>query len=133
MKIIWALAAILGFVALAPGSAAAQQRYPLFCRGAGHTGYSYLTGERLLVKFRPGSAAVSAGGIQKGECRWADRAFRPGEPDVFCFDNVQGFEIDWLGSGNVSFRAHRPAGVSQLAKDVITQFNVYNAGGCMRL
>lgn len=72
-----ALAALLTLAAL---PAAAQTAYPLVCRGGGAMMGSFTAAGGLSLNFLPGTGAASAGAPSAGECRWLDRAFRPGEP-----------------------------------------------------
>src|SRR6266542_5232063 len=68
---------------------AAQESYPLMCRGVKGAEIGFETGSRMSFKFKKGTAKADAGadpassGLAPGECSWPDRGMRDGEPDIF--------------------------------------------------
>ncbi|HEX9422269.1 MAG TPA: hypothetical protein VF899_03450 [Pyrinomonadaceae bacterium] len=68
---------------------AAQESYPLMCRGVKGAEIGFETGSRMSFKFKKGTAKADSGadpassGLAPGECSWSDRGMRDSEPDIF--------------------------------------------------
>jgi len=80
MKLLWIVMGLTASVTWA-------QNYPLTCRGGEPLRLTFesntqgIKGEFLRGVFQGGAAGVPG----QGQCSWADRAFRAGEPTVFCY------------------------------------------------
>lgn len=102
---------VLAALSLVGAAEAAPPSYPLTCRGgpamrimvnhdvnsAGIPGAT-----AMFLYFKPAAGAGSAAPPGPGECAWADRAFRPGEPKVLWIKSSRiQFAFQVLGSGQI--------------------------------
>lgn len=113
-------AVALAAAALASAPAAAQQSYPLTCRGGGKMGAIIRTPSVMDVVFLAGQGAAGSGAPRAGECRWLDRAFASGEPNKLA--------ISGADAGNMMYV------LDALVRGGTFQVHVYNDGnGAMRV
>lgn len=76
------LAATALFALAGVSGAHAQKSYPVVCNGGGNMMAEVSAGNTVRVRFDAGKEAASSSPPAEGECRWLDRAFRSGEPNI---------------------------------------------------
>ncbi len=97
-RLIYA-ALIVAAVQLFSGGVAAQESYPLMCRGVKDAEIGFETGGRMSFRFKKGTAKADSGadpassGLAPGECSWSDRGMRDGEPDIFFHKVKEGMSL----------------------------------------
>jgi len=95
----------------------AVQSYPMTCRGGGALSVTSVGSTGVQIRFQAARGAVSSG-LAPGQCAWADRALRPGEPTTICDDRT---------------RAAQYAGLLARSDKYVIVY-VYNDNhGCMRV
>jgi hypothetical protein len=95
----------------------AVQSYPMTCRGGGALSVTSVGTTGVQIRFQAARGPVSSG-LAPGQCAWADRALRPGEPTTIC---------------DVRTRAAQYAGLLARSDKYVIVY-VYNDNrGCMRV
>jgi hypothetical protein len=95
----------------------AVQSYPMTCRGGGALSVTSVGTAGVQIRFQAARGPVSSG-LAPGQCAWADRALRPGEPTTIC---------------DVRTRAAQYAGLLARSDKYVIVY-VYNDNrGCMRV
>jgi hypothetical protein len=95
----------------------AVQSYPMTCRGGGALSVTSVGTTGVQIRFQAARGPVSSG-LAPGQCAWADRALRPGEPTTICDDRT---------------RAAQYAGLLARSDKYVIVY-VYNDNhGCMRV
>jgi hypothetical protein len=77
-------------------AAAAQQTYPLVCKGT-NLGVSASSGGVTIPFARhPSGAGVLWDALTPGSCAWVDRPVSSNEPNRLCYIGAGPFDISWV-------------------------------------
>ncbi len=96
LSVLLLSASVAAPVSSASAAAAAQQTYPLVCKGT-NLGVSASSG-RVAITFAryPSGAGVDWDALTPGSCAWIDRPVSSNEPNRLCYIGAGPFDVSWV-------------------------------------